>query len=126
MDMQQRESFITQYVAMWNEPDTESRHALVRELWARDAENLTRAFSVRGIEQVLSRVDSAHLEWVAKRGFIFRSTGDIDGHHHLIKFYWEMLPRKGGKVEAKGLDVLVFDEVGKIRSLYQFAEPVPS
>ncbi len=131
MDTAQRDSFIAQYIAMWHEPDAARRRAIVEQLWAPDAENITRTFTVHGLEQIVPRVDRAHTEWVAKRDFIFRpqtgaGAGNTDGHNHLIKFHWEMLPRTGGALEARGLDILVLDETGKIRSLYQFAEPLPA
>ncbi|MEO7548602.1 MAG: hypothetical protein ABIT82_09280 [Ramlibacter sp.] len=134
MDTAQRDSFtaqlIGQYIAMWHEPDATRRRAIVEQLWAPDAENFTRTFTVRGLEQIVQRVDKAHAEWVARRDFVFRpqtgtDAGNTDSHNHLIKFHWEMLPRAGGALEARGLDILVLDEAGKIRSLYQFAEPLP-
>jgi hypothetical protein len=46
-------------------------------------------------------------------------------HNHLIKFFCKMVPRTGGKTEARGLDIFVLDEQGKIQSSYQFGEPLP-
>jgi len=55
---------------------------------------------------------------------MFRPVGNTDAHHHLVKFRWEMLPKAGGPIEARGLDILVLREDGRIRALYQFSEPL--
>ena len=124
MDTIERDSFLTRYMAMWHEPDAVKRRALVQGLWAEGAENLTRNFTAHGLEAIVARVAKAHEEWVARQGFIFRPAGPTDGHNHLIRFTWEMVPRAGGPAQARGLDVFVLDGDGRIRSLYQFAEPL--
>jgi len=124
MDTIERDSFLTRYMAMWHEPDAARRRALVQGLWAEGAENLTRNFTAHGMEAIVARVAKAHEEWVARQGFIFRPAGPTDGHNHLIRFTWEMVPRAGGPAQARGLDVFVLDGDGRIRSLYQFAEPL--
>ena len=124
MDTIERDSFLTRYMAMWHEPDAARRRALVQGLWAEGAENLTRNFTAHGMEAIVARVARAHEEWVARQGFIFRPAGPTDGHNHLIRFTWEMVPRAGGPAQARGLDVFVLDGDGRIRSLYQFAEPL--
>ena len=130
MDHTQIDSFITRYMAMWHEPDAQRRHAIVRSLWAEDAENITRRFSAHGMAEIIARVDRAHHEWVADRHFIFRprsgagAAGAVDAHNQLVKFSWEMLPRDGGAIEARGLDVFQLRQDGRIGALYQFAEPI--
>lgn len=126
MNQHQLETFIARYIAMWNERDAGLRHTLASELWAADAENITRSFTAAGWEQILQRVDKAHAEWVARLNFIFRPAGRSDSHNNLVRFHWEMVPGAGGPVEARGLDILVFDNAGKIRFLYQFPDAAPS
>ncbi len=123
MDAEQLDAFINQYVSMWHEPDPVRRREIVGTLWAEDAENYTRSFVARGMDEIFARVSSAHEEWVASRGFVFRPTGNVGAHHHVIKFFWEMLPKTGGPIEARGLDIFVLREDGRIRALYQFSEP---
>lgn len=128
MDTQQRDTLIDRYLAMWHEPDAALRRTLVEALWAPQAENYTRNFVARGMAQIVARVDRAHAEWVAKGGFVFRRSGLLDAHNHLVKLHWEMVPRQpapGCAPEAKGLDVFVLDPTGKISALYQFAETTP-
>ena len=117
------EKLVARYVAMWHETNPERRSDIVRDLFAPDAENIATRFHVRGIDDLIKRVDRAHDEWVASRGFIFEPAGNTDGHHNLIKFFWRMLPKDGGPVEANGLDIFVLREDGRIQALYQFTEP---
>ena len=123
MDQEQINTFINQYVSMWHEPDPARRREIVGALFAEDAENYTRAFAARGRDELIARVGRAHEEWVASRGFVFRPAGNTDAHHHVIKFFWEMLPKAGGPIEARGLDIFVLREGGRIGALYQFSEP---
>ncbi len=126
MEQEQLDSFIKQYVAMWHEPDPVRRREIVEGLWAEDAENYTRTFVARGLAEIIARVNRAHEEWVVSKGFVFRPAGNTAAHHHLIKFFWEMLPEAGGPPEARGLDIFVMREDGRIRALYQFGESVPA
>ena len=125
MDPQQLERFIARYVAMWHEPDPQQRRAIVAELWADDAENRSRKLAVHGFDAIGARVTRAHDEWVAQKGFVFRPAGNTDAFDGVVKFLWEMVPRDGGPREALGLDVFLLQEDGRIRALYQFAEPPP-
>jgi len=126
MDKHQVDQFIARYIGMWHEPDQKRRHEIVLGLWAEDADNYTRRFTAHGMQEILARVDRAHQEWVASKGFVFRPAGNTDEHNNVIKFFWEMLPRSGGALEARGLDIFVLNREGRIRSLYQFPEALPA
>jgi hypothetical protein len=126
MNQAQLDSFIQRYIAMWHEPDPERRRELVAALWAKDAENKTRRFAIRGLADISTRVDRAHDEWVASKGFVFRPAGNTDMHNNVVRFSWEMVPGAGGPVDSRGLDIFVLDDDGRIRALYQFPEPSPA
>ncbi len=40
----------------------------------------------------------------------------------MVKFNWEMIPADGGEVAGAGLEVLVLDKDGRIKTDYQFIE----
>jgi hypothetical protein len=126
MDQEELGNFIERYIAMWHEPDPVRRRERVLALWAEDAENCTRKFAIRGLDEILPRVTRAHEQYVSAQGCVFRSVGNADTHHGVVKFFWEMAPRDGGPIEARGLDIFVLREDGRIRALYQFAEPLPA
>lgn len=124
VDQNEVKRFIMRYVAMWHEADPARRKEIVLDLWRNDAENVTSKFVVRGIDDILARVHRAHEEWVASKGYKFEPTGNTDSHHNLIKFFWQMVPKSGGPVAAKGLDIFVLGDDDRIQALYQFSEPV--
>jgi hypothetical protein len=126
MDQQQLERFIARYVCMWHEPDAQRRSDIVQDLWAEDGENRSRRFAIQGHEAIVARVARAHDEWVAQKGFVFRPVGNTDVLGDVVKFVWEMVPKNGGAREALGLDVFLLQSDGRIRALYQFAEPLPA
>ena len=68
MDQTQLNDFIGRYIGMWHESDAVRRCEIVLGLWAEDAENITRNFVVRGLAEIILRVDRAYQEWVATRG----------------------------------------------------------
>ena len=126
MEIAKLEQFIDRYVGMWHEPDPAVRRGIVRELFARDAEDVTTKSICRGWDEIEARVARAHTEWVAEKSFVFRATDDVEAHHGLVKLVWAMRPAAGGPAVAYGLDVFVLRTDGLIQSLYQFNAKVPS
>jgi hypothetical protein len=118
--------FVGQYVGMWHEADPARRREVVRSLFAEDAEDYTKNIAARGLDEIYARVTRAHDEYVAGKAYVFQQTGNTDEHHHVIKFFWKMLPRDGGPIVSRGLDILVLREDGRIRTLYQFLEADPA
>ena len=132
-------SFTDRYVAVWSEPDAERRRAAVRELWSADAVHVLQppqemrqaaeglgfdrlVLEARGHDSLEVRVTRAYEEFVAPGTFVFRSCGDVDRLHDVVKFRWEMVPRAGGDVAGVGLEILVLGADGRIVSDYQFIE----
>jgi hypothetical protein len=127
------------YVAVWSESDKERRHAAVRELWAADAVHVLQppqdmraaaeglgfdrlVLEARGHDALELRVTRVYEEFVAPGTFVFRSRGDADRLHNVVKFHWEMVPRAGGDVAGVGLEILLLGADGRIVSDYQFIE----
>lgn len=120
--MSDLQTFVQDYVAVWNEPDVERRRALIRTLWQEDASHLARTLEAVGYAGIEKRVTDAYQKWVKEKGNIFRLRDGVDGHHDTIKLRWEMLPASGGAVISIGLDFLVLGSDGRIRTGYQFIE----
>ena len=127
------------YVAVWNEPDKECRHAAVRKLWAADAVHVLQPpqemrqaaerlgfdrlfLQARGHDALELRVTRAYEEFVAPGTFVFRSRGDADRLHNVVKFRWEMVPCAGGDAAGVGLEILMLGADGRVVSDYQFIE----
>lgn len=126
METETMRHFVERYMAMWHEPDPQRRREAVQALFAEDAENASRSFIVRGQAEITGRVTRAHAQWVADKGCVFRALQPADGHHDVLRLRWEMVPKAGGAAEARGLDIFVLRDDGRIGALYQFAEPLPA
>jgi hypothetical protein len=126
------------YVAVWNEADAERRRARVAELWTPDAEHvlvppaevrdaaagmkMSPVFEVRGHGELEERVADAHRQFVASGEFDFRRHDEPVRLRDVVKFRWEMVSAADGSVAAVGLEILVLDGQGRIRTDYQFIE----
>jgi hypothetical protein len=126
------------YVALWNEADPERRRAMVADLWAADAEHvlvppedvreaaadmgMSAVFEVRGHRELEARVSDAHQRFIASGDYAFRRRDDAQRLRDVVKFTWEMVATRDGAVAGVGLEFLVVDRAGRIRSDYQFIE----
>lgn len=110
------------YVAVWNEPDPALRRDQIRSLWSEDGTNITPSLRAQGHAELADRIATAHDKWVRAEGMTFRSSNNAAGHHHVVKFNWQMLPADGGPAASVGFDFLILDEDGRIRLDYQFIE----
>jgi len=126
------------YVALWNEPDAETRRKAIQELWTEDGLHLleppeeivkraeeigvTATLEARGHEELVRRVTRAYDEFVAPGQFVFRRHGDVAALSNLVKLRWAMTPADGDEVLAVGIDLLLVDADGRIERDYQFIE----
>ena len=120
--MRDIQTFVQDYIAVWNEPDAGKRRQLIRTLWQEDAHHLARTLEAVGHAGIEKRVTDAYDKWVKEKGNVFRLQRGVDGHHDTVKLRWEMLPAAGGAVISVGFDFLVLGGDGRIRTGYQFIE----
>ena len=120
--MKTLQTFVQDYIAVWNEADVARRLQLIRTLWQDDARHLARTLEAVGHAGIERRVAEAHDKWVRDRGNRFRLLDGVDGHHDTIKLRCEMVPAAGGTAISIGFDFLVLGEDGRIRTGYQFIE----
>lgn len=130
---------VRRYVAVWNEPDAELRRKAIHELWAEDGAHLLQppqeirqaaaglgfpstTLQARGHDALEVRVTRAHAEFVAPGEFTFKPRDNADRLGNIVKFNWEMVPTGGGEVAGIGLEILILDEDGRIKTDYQFIE----
>jgi hypothetical protein len=116
------QTFVQDYIAVWNEPDAGRRRQLIRSLWQEDAHHLARTLEAVGHAGIEKRVTDAYDKWVKEKGNVFRLRDGVDGHHGTIKLRWNMQPAAGGEVVSVGFDFLVLGGDGRIRTGYQFIE----
>ena len=127
------------YIALWNEPDPETRRKSVHDLWAQDARHIllppqqmheqavglgftSAALEATGHDELHARVTRAYEEFVAPGTYVFRVQEAARGLRDVITFRWEAFHREEGRVTGGGRDFLVLDEAGRIRLDYQFPD----
>lgn len=137
--MHSQTELVDRYVAMWNEPDPEARRTMVHELWAADGAQVLRppqemleqaarvgfinpTLEARGYRELEARVTRAYEEFVAAGGFRFRPRGDATQLGEVVMFAWEMVPVSGGEPAGAGVEFVILDSQGRIRTDYQFIE----
>jgi hypothetical protein len=137
--MQLPDELVDRYVAMWNEPDPETRRTMVRELWAAEGTQILQpprelleqaarvgfvnpVLEARGHQELEARVTRAYEDFVAPGQFCFRRRGDATRVGEVVKFAWEMAPVAGGDPVGVGLEFVILDPYERIRADYQFIE----
>jgi hypothetical protein len=116
--------FTQRYVRLWQEPDPGQRRALITELWAAEGTQIYPAGEPRGHEELFDRVTRSYDLFIRPGEYRFRSTGDADGHHNLVRFNWEMVRHSDGGVADVGFELFVRDDDGRILADYQFIGPM--
>ncbi len=137
-DINPRE-LVGRYVAVWNEPDAELRRKAIHDLWTENGVHILQppqeirkaaaglgftstTLEARGYDALEVRVTRAYQEFVAPGEFTFNPRDNADRLDNVVKFNWEMVPSGGGEVAGVGLEILVLDEDGRIKTDYQFIE----
>ena len=126
------------YVAVWNEHDPERRREMVAELWASDGEHvlvppqevreaaagmrMNSVFEIRGHSELALRVADAYERFIASGDYRFRRRDDAERLRDVVKFRWEMVSTEDDSVAGIGLEFLVMNAEGRIRSDFQFIE----
>jgi hypothetical protein len=64
----------------------------------------------------------AHERFIAPGEYGFRRRDDAERLRDVVKFRWEMVSTADTSVAAVGLEFLVIDADGRVRSDYQFIE----
>ena len=130
---------VDRYVAVWNEPDAGLRRQAIHELWTEDGAHILQpsqqirtaatglgftsaTLEAHGHDELEVRVTRAYQEFVAPGEGTFKPRDNADRLHNVVKFNWEMVPSSGGEAAGVGLEILMLDEDGRIKTDYQFIE----
>jgi len=69
---------VDQYIAMWNETDTERRRGLIAKIWTDGASYLDPLLSGEGRDGIDAMVKTVHEQYPGHR---FKRTSDVNAHH---------------------------------------------
>ena len=110
---------VDEYVAVWNEPDPQTRRRRIRSVWAPDGTTCYRLMDARGAEAIEVRVAQSWDKWLKESKYVFRPQHFVC-HHDAIKLQFVLVKAAGGAVEANGVCYLLLNPDGRIRHDYQF------
>lgn len=125
------------YIALWTEPDAELRRKAIEQLWAEDGAHILQppveirevatglgfdstTLEACGYDALEVRVTRSYERFVGPGQYTFRPRDDAVRLHNVVKFAWEMVPADGGEAAGSGLEVLVLDGTGRIKTDYMF------
>ncbi|MFE2067692.1 hypothetical protein ACFXDH_35865 [Streptomyces sp. NPDC059467] len=125
------------YMAQWTTPDDTERRTAIELLWAEDGVHVLQppaeirqvaaelgfghsTLEAQGYDAIENRVARGHERFVEAQGFAFRARPGAVRLHGLVKFGWEAVSAETGDVVGGGLNILVLDDDGRIRTDYMF------
>ncbi|MGW6023435.1 hypothetical protein [Streptomyces sp. NPDC055099] len=125
------------YITQWTLSDAAERRAVIERLWAEDGTHILHppaeireiaaelgfdntTLVAQGYDAIEARVARSHERFVEKQGLIFRSRNDAVRLQDVVKFRWETVSAENDDVVGGGLEVLVLDDDGRIKTDYMF------
>ena len=116
------ETLVDRYIAMWNEPDTAQRQALIARIWADDAQYVDPAAQGVGHAGIDAMVQAVQGQFPGHR---FRRTGPLDSHNDRVRFGWELAPEAGAPI-VQGTDFGIVAPDGRLAMITGFFDSVAS
>ncbi|MEV6839081.1 nuclear transport factor 2 family protein [Streptomyces sp. NPDC051133] len=113
---------VARYFEAWNATDADTLAKAVAAAWCEDGTYTDPLADVRGHEQITAVIRAAHDQFP---GFEFKLAGDVDGHHHIARFGWELVSTADGSAPVAGSDVVTLAEDGRITSVLGFLDRLP-
>lgn len=120
--VEQYQSVVERYLAIWNEADAERRQDLIARTWDDDAHYIDPLMQGDGHAGIDALVQAVHQQFP---GFRFRPLGAADGHNSYVRFSWELGP-EGGPAPIAGSDVATLAPDGRLQRVIGFLDRVPA
>lgn len=109
------ESVIASYVAAWSEPDAAARQHLLAAIWHEQGVYTDPVSHAAG-RDALNDLIAGFL--AGNPGATFVLEGDIDHHHHHIRFFWRV--RLTDNREMSGMDYGEVADDGRLMKIVGF------
>ena len=100
--------------------DTDRRNALVAANWNADGELLDPPLEGRGHAEISALADAVLTHFAGHR---FERTTAVDSHHGFARYGWDLVGPDGA-VAISGIDVVQFDDTGKLLRIVGFFGPL--
>ncbi|KUN80988.1 polyketide cyclase [Streptomyces bungoensis] len=113
---------VARYFEAWNATDADTLPKAVAAAWSEDGTYTDPLADVRGHDQITAVIQAAHEQFP---GFEFKLAGDVDGHHDIARFSWELVSTADGSAPVAGSDVVTLAEDGRITAVLGFLDRLP-
>ena len=106
------------YLAVWSEPDAQSRRAAIGSLWEPDGVEYVEGIQFRGHVELDARIANAYEKFVASGKYNITMADDVRRHDDIITFAVQLSGQEGEVAWAARVFVFL-SETGRIREDYQ-------
>ena len=113
---------VTDYIAMWLEPDPEARASRIAAVFTEDGRHVDPNADARGHDGLAEMITAVHAQFP---GFGMRVTSGIDQHNDQLRFGWELLDADGA-VLLTGIDAGEIASDGRLRRITGFWGDLPA
>jgi len=107
---------VDHYFEAWNDTDPRSRLQAVAHAWSPEGRYVDPVVDVTGHEAISNMIGGVHEQYP---GVTLRCSSEIDSHHDVIRFNWEILDANGG-LALSGVDVARLDDEGRLLDVRGF------
>jgi len=114
---------VRRYVEIWNQPDGALRAKAAAELLTADCRFVDPIADVSGPDGLAAVVGGVQERFPGHR---IRLLGDVDTHHDVLRFTWELVADGGGESVVIGTDVLALTEDGLVGGISAFFDKIPA
>jgi SnoaL-like domain len=119
MDPKQMHDLVDSYIAAWNARDPQERREVVTRTFREDAVYVDPMAEAAGAEAIDELIAAVQQQFPDHR---FAADGAPDGHHDRLRFGWVLADGDAPPV-ARGLDVAVIADDGRMAGVTGFLEP---
>jgi hypothetical protein len=109
------------YLQAWNEPDPAVRRAVVDEIFVPDARYCDPLVDLSGRDAIVSLIGTVQGQL---GGLRLELASEVDCHHRLGRFTWEVRP-VGQEPVVVGFDVVEVDDDDRILRVLGFLDKAP-
>jgi SnoaL-like domain len=117
------EDAVQRYFAAWNASGPEEIAKAVAAAWTEDGTYLDPLCEVAGHHRIGAVIAAAHEQFP---GYRFRPLGEVDAHHGIARFGWELVSPVDGSAPVAGFDVITLADDGRISGVSGFLDRVPA